>query len=172
MANDRAKRYLFGLAAKLKAALLRAIFTDEVRPFVWVYYIALWIWGVYGTFFAAPPTYVKPVMGDLVYDLWVWLHIIATTIVMFGLSIESRAKPVIESVENAELRDDLRRAAIRLQTGGHACMFFVLLAYELSAIYSSTWGEGTYSIFVISPYVVGCLMLAMQGAAKLIVDRP
>lgn len=145
------------LAAKVKAALWKAITTDRVRPFVWLYYIALLAWGIYGTFFAAPATYVLPVMGHLVYDAWVWLQVVATTIVMFGLWIEDTA----ESIR-------LIRAAIHLQTGGHACMFFVLLAYEVSAVNATAWGEGTYSIFVISPYVIGCLLLAAQGIVKIV----
>jgi hypothetical protein len=145
------------IAAKVKAALWKVITTDQVRPFVWVYYIALWIWGVYGTFFAAPATYVLPVMGQLVYDAWVWLQIIATSIVMCGLIIEDTAKSI-----------RLIRHGIHLQTGGHGCMFFVLLGYEVSAIRVTAWGEGTYSIFVISPYVVGCLLLTLQGIVKIV----
>lgn len=145
------------LAAKIKAALWKAICSDQVRPFVWVYYLALFVWGVYGTFFAAPATYVQPVMGKVIYDVWVWLHIIGTSIVMFGLSMENRAKH----------DDALWQTSIRLQTGGHACMFFVLLAYELSAVTSTRFGEGVYSIFVISPYVAGCLLLTAQGVAKI-----
>jgi hypothetical protein len=162
--RSRAALWATAFLAKIKQALRRAIFTDEVRPFVWVYYAALFAWGVYGTFFAAPATYVRPAMGDVVYNLWVWLHLIGTSIVMSGLYLEDRAGPSDDGPRN-----DLRRAAIRLQTGGHATMFFVLLAYELSAMYSTVWGEGIYSIFVISPYVIGCLMLAAQGIAKLTV---
>jgi hypothetical protein len=145
------------LAAKVKAALWKAICTDRVRPFVWLYYLALLGWGIYGTFFAAPATYVLPVMGRQVYDAWVWLQVIAPSIVMFGLWIEDTA----ESVR-------LIRAAIHLQTGGHACMFWVLLAYEVSAITATAWGEGTYSIFAISPYVIGCLLLSVQGIVKIV----
>ena len=46
-------------------------------------------------------------------------------------------------------------------------MFFVLLAYEVSAIHATTFGEGTYSIFVISPYVIGCALLTLQGLVKI-----
>lgn len=145
------------LAAKVKAALWKAITTDRVRPFVWLYYVALLAWGIYGTFFAAPATYVLPVMGQRVYDAWVWLQIVATTIVMCGLWIEDTATSI-----------RLVRAAIHLQAGGHGCMFWVLLAYEVSAIHATAWGEGTYSIFVISPYVIGCLLLTLQGIVKIV----
>lgn len=133
------------------------ICTDKVRPFVWLYYLALLAWGVYGTFFAAPATYVLPVMGQQAYDAWVWLQVVATSIVMCGLWVEDTAKSV-----------RLIRAAIHLQWGGHACMFWVLLAYEVSAMTATAWGEGTYSIFVISPYVIGCLLLTLQGVVKIV----
>jgi hypothetical protein len=143
--------------AKAKAAFWKAMRTDQVRPFVWVYYVPLLIWGIYGTFFGAPPTYVEPVMGNLVYDLWAWLHIIGTVTVMSGLHLEEKAEPGTE----------LGETAIRLQAFGHSCMFFVLLAYELSALNATAWGQDAYSIFVISPYLVGCLLLAAQGVVKI-----
>ena len=147
------------IAAKVKAALWKVITTDQVRPYVWVYYVALFVWGIYGTFFAGPATYVLPVMGQPIYDVWVWLHIVGTSIVMSGLLMEGRARDGVD--------DPLCNTSIRLQTGGHACMFFVLLAYEVSAIAATQWGDGIYSIFVIAPYVGGCLLLTAQGIAKI-----
>lgn len=149
------------LLNKIKAAFWNAIHTDQVRPFVWVYYISLWVWGVYGTFFAAPATYVQPVMGAAIYDLWIWLCMAGTSMVMGGLYLEDTAR-----------RDNICQVAVRLQTGGHACMFFVLLAYEVSAAYATAWGQGTFSIFVIAPYVVGCLLLTAQGVVKIVDGGP
>jgi hypothetical protein len=140
----------------VKAALRKVIRTDKVRPFVWVYYAALWIWGIYGTFFAAPATYVQPVMGNAIYDLWVWLQLISTSIAMCGLYIEDKGS------------QEIKHIGVRLQTGGHACMFFVLLAYEVSAIDATHFGQGTYSVFAIAPYVVGCLLLTAQGVVKIV----
>lgn len=154
---------------KIKAGLWSALLTDKVLPFVWVYYAALWVWGIYGSFFAAPATYVLPVMGNLVYDLWVWLQLVATSVVLCGLYIESRGKTE-KKPDGVTLRDKLSSTSIRLQTGGHACMFFVLLAYEVSAITATHFGQGIYSIFVIWPYVVGCLLLTVQGMVKIARD--
>lgn len=142
------------LTAKVKAAIWKAVLTKEVRPFIWVYYVSLWIWGIYGTFFAAPVTYVEPVMGHAAYDGWIWLNVIGTSIVMCGLSIEKKSPD----------------AAFQLQAGGHGCMFFVLLAFEVSAIAATHWGQGsqTYSIFVIAPYVVGCLLLTAQSVVNIV----
>lgn len=161
-------RALSGFVTKLKAAFLKAfwstVFTDKVRPFVWVYYAALLIWGIYGTFFSAPATYVQPVMGHVVYSLWVWLHIAGTLIVISGLWLEGRT-----NTDGADT--PLEKVAVQLQTGGHACMFFVLFGYEVSAITATAFGEGVYSIFVIAPYVLGCLMLTVQGIARIAMGR-
>ena len=144
---------------KLKQLLL----SDKVRPFIWIYYFPLWAWGIYGTFFAAPVSYVRPVMGALVYDLWIWLDLIGTSIVMCGMRFEDAAASTMDDVQ----RRWKERAWVRLQAGGHGCMFFVLLAYEISAVYSTTWSDiATFSIFALSPYVVGCLLLMVQGIAK------
>lgn len=157
-------KYLSSLARKLKDAIREAVYTDRVLPFIWVYYVALWMWGVYGTFFAAPPTYVKPAMGNIIYDFWVWLHIVATSAVMCSLIIENKS----EQIQDKHLHKKIWLCSVGTQACGHACMFWVLLSYELSAAYATEWGDGTYSIFVISPYVIGCLLLTVQGVAKVI----
>jgi hypothetical protein len=46
-------------------------------------------------------------------------------------------------------------------------MFLVLLAYVLSALNVTAWGQDAYSIFVISPYLVGCLLLTGQAVVKI-----
>lgn len=143
-------------ASKIREALWKAVHSDKVRPFIWVYYIPLLLWGVYGTFFAGPATYVQPVMGRIVYDAWVWLCMVATAIVLIGLGVEDAAKG----------DEHLIRTGVVLQGSGHAGMFWVLFSYEVSAVGATYWGQGTFSIFAIAPYVVGCLLLALQSVAK------
>src|SRR2546425_1174632 len=46
-----------------------------------------------------------------------------------------------------------------MQVGGHACMGLVLLAFEVAAIKGPYWGQATFSVFVIAPYVLGCVFL-------------
>ena len=133
-----------------------------LRLLIWIYYVPLWIWGVYGTFFAGPPTFVKPVMGNWTYDAWIWLHLIATTTVMVGLRIENRC---------SRLRGKAKYIGLGMQAGGHACMFWVLLAYEMSAVWVSRWGQGTYSVFVIAPYVAGCFLLTIETVMKSVVGH-
>ena len=158
-----------GVVSRSKQALLKVfwstVYTDKVRPFVWVYYAALLVWGIYGTFFSAPATFVQPVMGHIVYNLWAWLHIVGTLTVISGLWLEERT-------HTDDSHDSpLERVGVQLQGGGHACMFFVLLGYEVSAMTATDWGDGVYSIFVIWPYVLGCLMLCTQCIARLVIGR-
>lgn len=162
------------IVGKIKAVLWKAVFTEQVRPFVWLYYIPLWLWGCFGTLFAAPATFVKPVMGLMVYDFWVWLCWLGTTVVMCGLYLEDKAKArnteddALVRGDLVVLPDKLSRTSISLQTSGHSAMFFVLLAFEVSAVAKIPWEDGnTFSIFVTSPYVVGCALLTAQGMAKI-----
>jgi hypothetical protein len=149
------------LAAKITTVLLEAVLSEDLRSFVAMYYVPLLAWGVYGTFFAGPATYVAPVMGHLVYDVWVWLCVIGTLVVMLGLRVEDKAGG----------DKHLIRTGLVLQGGGHACMFWVLLAYEMSALSATYWGQGTFSIFAVAPYVVGCLRLTIQSVYKVLVGE-
>jgi hypothetical protein len=146
------------LAAKVKAALWNALRSDKVRPFIWVYYIPLLAWGIYGTFFAGPATYVYPVMGHVVYDVWIWLCMLGTAVVLCGLTIE----------DSAHGERHRQRAGLVLQGSGHACMFWVLLSYEMSAVTATHWGQGTFSVFAVAPYVAGCLLLTAQAVMRVL----
>lgn len=145
------------IAYTIRDALLKAVRSDKVRPFVWVYYTPLLLWGVYGTFFAGPATYVAPVMGRWVYDVWIWLCMFATTTVLCGMAVEDKA-----------VDRHLTKTGVVLQGSGHACMFWVLLSYELSAVAATYWGQGTFSIFAVAPYVAGCLLLTAQSVVKVL----
>lgn len=155
--NDRLASVAKEFVVKVRRAIWRTILSDKVRPFVWVYYVPLFLWGFFGTFFDLPSTYVKLVMGEFAYHGWILLHLFGTVTVMCGLLIEDRASD----------RTKVWHRALRLQTGGHFCMFLVLLAYEISAVeVSKIWGVDTYSAVTISPYVVGCLMLSVQSFVR------
>lgn len=159
-----ARAAIHRIAAKAACALRSAVSPEKLlRVLTWVYYIPLWLWGIYGTFFAAPATYVLPVMGQAIYNVWVWLHIIATSVVMAGLRLEDKTS-----------HDKWELIGLIYQSWGHFCMFLVLLAYEMSAIDAIVWGTGAYSIFVLAPYVLGAFLLAIQGVAKIVVgdDKP
>lgn len=120
---------------------------EKVELYVWPYYLSLMWWGLYGTFFGAPLTYVVDVMGPQFYDLWLWMHILGTAEVMVGLTIKDKY------------------LGLWLQLGGNFSMALVLLAYEIAAFIA--WGEAAYSFFAIAPYVVGCVFLSLTVVRKL-----
>jgi hypothetical protein len=104
---------------------------------------------VYGTFFSEPIDIIQPDMGHAAYDAWVWMHIVGTLAVMLGLVIPDK------------------KAGLVMQLGGNICMGCVLFAYELSSVTNSYWGRGTYSVFIVAPYVIGCLFLSATCVRKL-----
>lgn len=152
---------------RLVSRFMELLWSDKVRPFVWIYYVALFVWGLIGVIFTVPITYVLPVMGDVAYEVWVWLHVIGTSMVMSGLRIEDKVILWPES----KLRNRLWRIAVQLQTTGHGCMFWVLSAYVLSAILTVQNGVATYGIVLVSPYVTGSFLLMIQGFAKSVTGR-
>lgn len=153
------------LMVRARASFWKTMRSTQVRPFIWVYYIALLAWGIYGTFFGAPPTYVRATMGAALYDVWVWLHIGGTLTVMTGLYLED-----VAAKRSPDVKKLLTTIAVRMTTNGHASMFFVLLAYEMSAIYADYQHLpiNEYSIFITSPYVMGCLLLTAQGIVRMV----
>jgi hypothetical protein len=42
----------------------------------------------------------------------------------------------------------------------------VLFAFEFSGIYGAYWGLAAFSLFIIPPYVLGCVTLTLQAARK------
>jgi hypothetical protein len=152
---------------RVRLALLRAILSDSVGPFVWLYYIPLWVWSIVNTILFLP-TYIQPVMGETVYIAWNALMISGTSLVMCGLIFEKRINQG-KRAHLTSLGDVLGYLGIHQQAAGHMCMFFVLLAYELAGIQLVHWGEpANFSIIVICPYVIGCLLLAVQALTKLV----
>lgn len=138
--------------------------SESVRLFVWPFYAGLLCWGIYGTFFSAPIQIVYPVMGKLLYNAWVWINIPGTVSVMVGLALRHGGKPIAEMTGPMLFSDYM---GLWLQLGGHMCMFFALLAYEVSAVRGVYWGYAAFSIFALAPYVLGCFFLALQTARKL-----
>lgn len=152
----------------IRAALARfweLVDSDSVRPFIWLYYLPFLIWGFYGSLFAYPIDLISDVMDGWMYDLWVWMPIPATTAAMLGLWLRKGDVPV-EDINATFLRQDW--LGLRLQFGGHACMFAVLLVYEVTAIAAMKWGDPTISVFLISSYTIGCFLLALQCLRKMV----
>lgn len=138
--------------------------SETVRLFVWPYYLALLAWGIYATIFAQPISVIEPVMGHAFYNLWVWLQIPGTLFVLVGLVMRHGGKPLHEMGPVLLFSDYL---GLWMQTGGHACMGLLLLAYEVAIVRGGFWGQPLFSFFAIAPFVLGCMFLALQTGRKL-----
>jgi hypothetical protein len=138
--------------------------SETVRLFVWPFYFGLLAWGIYAVFWAEPPTLIKDALGPPVYNVWNWCNIVGTLSVMAGLILRHGGAPIGQLTNPQAERDYL---GLILQTGGHATMFLVLLAYEVAGVMGAYWGQGAFSLFAIAPYVIGCLFLALQTLRKL-----
>jgi hypothetical protein len=138
--------------------------SETVRLFIWPYYAFLLLWGIYALVWADPPLLLGATMEPPVYTVWNVFIIIGTTAVMTGLVFRHGGAP-IGQLTNAEADRDY--LGLLLQTGGHACMFFVLLAYEIAGVQAAYWGQGVFSLFALAPYVIGCFFLTLQTLQKL-----
>lgn len=125
--------------------------TENVKLYVWPYYLTLFFFGVIATILhgrnGVPTTYVASVMGPLFYTIWTWQLILGTSEVMVGLVIP------------------WKYFGLWLQLGGNFGMSLALLAYEIAAF--TIWGPAAFSFFAIAPYVLGCLFLSATVVRKL-----
>jgi len=146
------KRVLRELPRETKRAVVEALDNKEVRRFVWLWYFPLFLWGIYGTFLASPNATVEPIMGHMVYNLWVWLCLLATSWVMVALTLRSETGEYI---------------GLWMQAGGHFAMFWVVLTFWVCAIVGTPWGAGSFGIFALSALPVGCLWLSAQAGREI-----
>jgi hypothetical protein len=139
--------------------------SENVRLFVWPYYMALLLWGLYAAFWAQGISIVEPEMGHTVYVAWVWAHILGCSSVILGLIMREGGKTLAEMSTAMLFRDWM---GLWLQLGGHACMCLVLIAYESSGIKGAYFGQGVYSLFLVPPFIIGCTFLTLQTVRKLL----
>lgn len=136
----------------LVTQLLTALRKDTVRPYVWGYYVAILAWGIYATFLARPSTVVEPVMGLWVYTAWVWMCMVAPTSVMIGMALRTGTGQFV---------------GLWMQVLGNLAVGLILFAYEYSVIVGTAWGTGAFVIFIVPPYILGCVLLTAQASVKL-----
>lgn len=134
----------------------RQVYTKSVEPFVWIYYLSLLTWGIYSTLWPHADTFVALGLGKF-YGPWCWIQIPATLMVMAGLLLPWFDRTMIYSPERPDQW---------MQCGGHSCMFFVLLAYEVVE-----WPRRDFGFFAIAPYVLGCFFLMVMTGREAIVAR-
>jgi hypothetical protein len=141
--------------------------SETVRLFVWPFYMGLFAFGVYAECWLNPVNALSAAMGSGHYELWVWTQITATLAVMIGLAVRHGGKPVAEMSSRLLWVDWM---GLILQIGGHICMFWVLLDFEIYATRTINWTHDVvriYAVFALAPYVLGCLFLALQVGRKI-----
>jgi hypothetical protein len=145
--------------------------SESVRLFVWPYYIALLAFGVWALIHKWPYNVVETVMGPTVYHAWAFMHIPGTLFVMIGLAIRYHRYTISRMGKFLLFLDYL---GLHLQRGGHACMAIILAMFETSMIVGYMHGIiiiQTYVIFLVSPYVLGCVFLTLQVHRKIVLGE-
>lgn len=133
----------------------RQVYAKSVVPFVWIYYASLLI-GAVDAIAWRPHDFVPPGLGEF-YWPWVGVQIPAILSVMAGLLL-----PWFDRTMAAQ-RD---RPDLWMQCGGHSCMFFVLLGYEVV-----DYPRRDFGFFAIAPYVLGCFFLMLMTGREAIQAR-
>lgn len=148
--RDRLDRFVPTIKASpqtIRSGFVKMLDTENVKLYVWPYYLTLWAFGFCSVISTVPLTFVEPEFGGSFYQTWVIMMIVGTTLVMTGLMWTNKYTGLI------------------LQLGGNATMGLVLAAYEVAAY--RVWGPAAFSFFAIAPYVLGCTFLAMTCWRKL-----
>lgn len=150
---------------KLFTRLLGMVDSESVRLFIWPYYFAFLAFGLYATIHGWPSNVVEPVMGNSTYLCWLWMHIPATLFVLIGLLLRHGGKPVHEMNAPLLFADFI---GLYMQRGGHLAVFCLLSVYDFTVIRGGNfYGQAMYSFFILLPYTMGCLLLALQVHRKI-----
>lgn len=137
--------------------------SDSVIPYVWVYYIWLFVFGIFAVSHHAAGA-VHRQLGLTTYTMWIWTCVFGTASVMIGLMLRHGSTP-LEDMTGRQLFNDW--LGLWMQWGGHAGMFMVLLAFELSGLSDSQTLQDPFVLFAIAPYVQGCAILWVTTSMKL-----
>lgn len=156
-----------GIARKKFWALLDS---ESVRLFVWPYYLALLGYGFWAVCHKWPYNVVEPVMGPEIYHAWASMHIPGTLFVLIGLLIRYHRYSISKMGKFLLFLDYL---GLHMQRGGHACMAIILGMFETSMIIGYTNGIiiQTYVMFLVAPYVLGCVFLTAQVHRKIVLGE-
>src|ERR1700754_3904479 len=107
-----------GRARAIWAAFWELVDSDSVRPFIWLYYIPLLLWGIYAVGWAEPIPTLQPIIGGWIYEVWEWMPIPGTLACMVGLGIRHGGTAVSQMSAPLLFRDWL---GLWLQATSHAC---------------------------------------------------
>jgi hypothetical protein len=144
--------------------------SESVRLFVWPYYLALLAYGGWALSHRWPYSIVEPIMGATIYHGWALMHIPGTLFVMIGLGIRYHRYTISRMGKFLLFLDYL---GLHMQRAGHACMAIILGMFEACAIsgYFRGIDQQTYVIFLVTPYVLGCVFLTLQVHRKIVLGE-
>lgn len=135
-----------------------------MRPFIWLYYGTLLIFGIFAVIFPQATILIQLEMGTLYTRFWVLADLCGTTLAMVGLALRRGGTTL------AEMSTPLLRRGwlgLLMQLGGHTAMVPVLLIFEISAVRSPYFWWVVIAVFALAAYVMGCTLLALQCLRKL-----
>lgn len=135
------------------------LMSDSVRNFIWVYYLWFILGSLDLTFYSYPINLIVEPMGQLVYDAWAWMPLIAAPIAMAGLWLRHGGSPADE-ITGFEKRLDF--LGLWMQIGGHATMSLVLAVFIGTAWYGRAPHQPIPSAYWLSAYFMGVTFLAVQ----------
>jgi hypothetical protein len=154
---------LRGVWAWIKASVRRRLDSDSVRAFIPLYYAPILVYALLAIAWPTASLAVKPVMGETLTQIWVWVQVPFTILPMAGLALRHGGTPTLEMTTPLLARDWW---GLGMQLAGHAVMFWVLLAFVVAAMAGPYWWILIYCGFLISSYVGGCALLSTQVLRK------
>lgn len=142
--------------------------SDSVRNLIWVYYFWFIVGSIHLAFFAYPIQLIVGPMGQVVYNAWAWMPLIAAPTALGGLALRHNGSPADE-IHGRLLRQDF--LGLWMQVGGHACMSIVLAVFIGTALYGAEPGQPTPSAYWLCAYLSGVSFLTAQCLYKIHLGR-
>lgn len=142
--------------------------TETVRLFIWPYYFGLLSFDLLAMAFIPLDNPLSRQMGISHYQLWLVVMLFGIGAVLIGLILRHGGAPIKDMTTRMLAADWM---GLSMQAGGHLCMFWVLLDFEIEVFQLITWWTDVVRIFAwcaLWPYVLGCLLLAYGVVRKII----
>lgn len=141
--------------------------SETVRLFIWPYYAGLLAFDLLAMAFIPDDNALSRQMGGPHYRFWLWVMLTGIAAVLIGLLLRHGGKPTKDMTTKLLAADWM---GLSLQVGGHLCMFWVLLDFEIEVFHLITWWTDVVRIFAwcaLWPYVLGCLFLTYGVVRKI-----
>jgi hypothetical protein len=133
--------------------------SDSVRNFIWLYYFWFIAGSVDLTFYSYPIKLIADPMGQLVYNAWAWMPLVAAPFALIGLVLRHGGSPA-EAIHGRLLRQDF--TGLWMQVGGHAAMSLVLAVFIVTAWIGRAPHQPIPSAYWLMAYWMGVTFLCVQ----------